>query len=288
MIGALLRLPRQLAVDALANALSAETEPKVIEVIVWCLSRLGRHAAPAIPQLVNVVRDPNSYREEPRIAAFGHRSTIGESAIRTLVAIGPSAAVPLARVIADADESATIRCNAGWGLAHMRTDATPALPILIRVLSDPDEEIRGYAVDTIGGIGPKAREAVPAIETALGDKNAFVRVQAAAALSKVSPRNSKSVSHLILSLNDKDRHIRWLAATHLGELGPDARIAVDVFVAMLAEDELDNRVAYIRALGRIGTDAKRTVAVLEKLASDEENEYVRREAAAALLLIKAK
>ena len=44
---------------------------------------------------------------------------------------------------------------------------------------------RGDAAQTLGRIGPAAREAVPALEKLLGDKERYVRAAAAEALKRI-------------------------------------------------------------------------------------------------------
>jgi HEAT repeat protein len=52
---------------------------------------------------------------------------------------------------------------AAWGLRLLGREARPAVPVMIRLLSDRDTEVQRVAVVCLAGIGPEAAEAVPAL-----------------------------------------------------------------------------------------------------------------------------
>ena len=67
----------------------------------------------------------------------------------------------------------------------LRADALPALPEIIRLLSDKGERIRGKAAETVVTFGSEARAARPALEALRNDKWEFVRDAANAALQRL-------------------------------------------------------------------------------------------------------
>jgi HEAT repeat protein len=53
------------------------------------------------------------------------------------------------------------------------------------VLKDERPEVRKYAAEALGNIGPTARDAFPALEDAEGDPDADVRIATRAAMKKI-------------------------------------------------------------------------------------------------------
>jgi hypothetical protein len=61
----------------------------------------------------------------------------------------------------------------------------PAVPLLLRVLSEGDPGARQSAAYALGQIDPDAEEAIPALEAACQDGDEFVRHEAAQALKRI-------------------------------------------------------------------------------------------------------
>jgi HEAT repeat protein len=59
------------------------------------------------------------------------------------------------------------------------------VPALIAALEDLDQNVRAFAAETLGEIGPQAKVAVTALERALEDKNFVVSSAAKGALFKI-------------------------------------------------------------------------------------------------------
>jgi HEAT repeat protein len=56
-----------------------------------------------------------------------------------------------------------------------------------KMLGDSDSSIRYRAAESLGELGPDAKEAVPALQRALTDTVPAVRIRATNALSKIDP-----------------------------------------------------------------------------------------------------
>lgn len=107
-----------------------------------------------------------------------------------------------------------------WALKLLGPDAKPAVPVLIRLLNQPDPLIAGNAATCLGGIGPAAGEAVPALV------KAFNRSGLAGA---------------------QDENLRSASASALGDIGGAARSAVPLLAA--ATNELTAQLAVIKIQG---------------------------------------
>jgi HEAT repeat protein len=63
------------------------------------------------------------------------------------------------------------RRHAIIALGHLGASGEPAVPLLIRILSNSNQELRGCAIDSLGGLGPHAKSAVPALVQLFEDKD---------------------------------------------------------------------------------------------------------------------
>jgi HEAT repeat protein len=153
------RFVRWAAARALSN-IDPEADPKAAET--------------AVPALARVLFDPDL---NTRMAAAATLEKYGRVAKR---------AVPeMARAVATGDPDsrvAVIRAVEAVDPA----DAQPAIPVLSRSLTHPDNRVRRVAAEALGRIGPAARQAEPALRRALDDSDDLVRKAAAEALMNIS------------------------------------------------------------------------------------------------------
>ena len=153
-------------------------------------------------------------------------------------------------------------------LAIQYMDAKPdaAVPVLCKLLSDPDDWVRGSALQLLGFMGPKAKPAVPALMATLrfGTNKYIVgtRATAAWALGRIGPDARTAVPWLKQSLSDTNTPLRLTAAIALW------RIVQDTNVVALVIEQFDrnphNRDA-LSALGEMGPLAKSAVPTLFKI-----------------------
>jgi HEAT repeat protein len=110
-----------------------------------------------------------------------------------------------------------------------------AVERLCELLTDPDKDVRLFAIDILAGIGSRSAEA--GIIRALKEADVNVAAAAAAALGRIGA--GSAVPPLIAALAS-DSWVRCAAARSLGQIGgPDAMRTL----AGLAQDE-DALVAY--------------------------------------------
>jgi len=153
----------------------------LMSIIIFLVLTLALLAAPArgaddeaagkakVQDLIGNLGDPDG--EIRRRAAEG------------LGRIGPEAkeAIPaLIKVLGNDD----VGRSASVALGRIARGAMEVVPALTRALSDPDVFVRCYAAETLGEIGPGAKEAVHALER-LAEKDPAVRPFAREALEKI-------------------------------------------------------------------------------------------------------
>jgi HEAT repeat protein len=121
-----------------------------------------------------------------------------------------------------------------------QTAVTPeVVPALIKALGDEQWNVRRFASDALGTIGPRAQDAVPALANALADENWEVRWGAAFALRGMGPAAQDAVPALATALGDEKREVRWCAALALGETGPRTKAALAALTRALGDEEPD-------------------------------------------------
>ena len=220
--------------------------------IAFALAHIGPEAKEAVPALIDVLRNDNG---DTRAAAAYALERIGPAAAPAVPAL-----CQLLRT-GDADDK---RCAIG-ALGEIGPAAADGVALLVKELdSESNGGGRWKVADSLGKIGPKAREAVPALVAAPRNPAASVRVSAAWALWRIDGRKQP----LLDALGEDLESIRKDAAIYLGRLGPEAKAAVPGLVKALEDEDKQVREAAAEALGLIGV---REVAVpaLRRTMNDE-------------------
>ena len=110
------------------------------------------------------------------------------------------------------------------------------VPQLIEDLQQTDSGVRYTAVKTLGDRGAEAKEAVPAMIAMLKDSDSSVRIGTAYALAKVGPAAAAAVPALTAALDDRHKDVRQAAAYSLPALGPSAATASRTLQKLAAQD----------------------------------------------------
>jgi hypothetical protein len=100
--------------------------------------------------------------------------------------VDPRPAPDIASLQALLQDEAT-RLDALSALARMGGEALPAVPRLIELLRDEDQQVVTKVLKTLQAIGPPAREAEPVLVELASDQDYLIRLNARAALKVVSP-----------------------------------------------------------------------------------------------------
>jgi len=133
---------------------------------------LGSCGRPAVPALIEVLRDPDR--------------SLHSSAANSLGLMGieaPEAVPALVEALTEPHDNA--RAGAAWALGEIRTEPDKAVPALARALGDKYWPVCSNAASALGKYGQAARGAIPALTTALGDERHEVRASAAEALKQI-------------------------------------------------------------------------------------------------------
>ncbi|MBD2041576.1 sister chromatid cohesion protein PDS5 [Microcoleus sp. FACHB-672] len=208
--------------------------------------------------------------------------TNDQSAIDTLVKIGPEAIPDLSATLKNSSEAA-VRAGAAKALGRIASEAnvetSTIIPPLVEALKDSEPDIRRVAAEALGRMGEPA---VPELIAALKGDSSSVRLVAAEALGQIGPDARLAVPALIDRLEDGDWRVRSGAARALGKIGTEAKLEataiVPPLIQALKDSDPDVRRSAAEALGRIGSPV---VPDLSRALQDE-NVAVRTAAAEAL------
>lgn len=137
---------------------------------------------------------------------------------------------------------------------------------------------RLWAARELRDCGRAARKAIPDLIRVLGDPEADVREAVAMTLAGFG---KPSVEPLIGALRQKDNEAVITASKTLGKLGPDATAAVPALTKLLTDKVPLVAAAAARALGDIGASAGKALPMLVA-AMDSENEDLKDAATAAV------
>jgi HEAT repeat protein len=179
------------------------------------LGRMGHDAAPAVPALMEMVKDEAEH-------AF-----VRQSGIEALEKIGPagraakSVLMEVGRSHKGSAEYWELRSQAIVTLARLDPQDKDLLPFLAGLLEDPQVLVAMKAAEALGELGAGARPAVPALAAALKRteprETTTLRLLTVQALAKVGP-DPAVVEALRSALNDSDAMVSRVAKEALEQL----------------------------------------------------------------------
>ncbi len=160
-------------------------------------------------------------------------------------------------------------------LMHLGPLAKDAVPTLITILDDPNEDPpnKYLATQILGNIGPDAKQAVPAMSAYLRNvrNDEYHRRAAIESIGNLGPAAASAAPLLIEILTDKtlqrDEYTRWLDQESiietLGKIGPASKDAVPILIGMIQGDSKYGPVqeAAGQALARIGLEQEHAGAL---------------------------
>jgi HEAT repeat protein len=228
------RAARLLAIYLRAPRAFADKRDSATEMLGWL------DVPAAVPPLLRALRDPD---EEVRANAAEALHTPGHHDSKSSVS---------ALTMALGDPAAGVRSCAAQTVGDFGAAAESAVPDLIRLLADTDEDVRMFAVSSLGSIGheigPRAQTVAPALCKMLADPAESVRWEAADALGCLGPH---AIPALIRTLGDPAADVRRQAATTLGQIGPSAKAAVPSLQKMLRDNSPGVRTEAAEAIKKI-------------------------------------
>jgi HEAT repeat protein len=206
----------------------------VRKLAVATLGMIGPDAVDAVPDLVAMLRDP--------------QSELHGDALDSLASIG-APAVPALTAAVKQEEDPSLRKQSILALGRV---GKPAIPVLGGALTDKDPSVRLQAVTALGQTGP---DAVATIAKAFGDEDAEVRQEAARVLGTMSKNDPGVVPALVKALRDPAAPVRNQATLSLQAIRPDAETVLNELIPLLEDKTLDIRLVAIRFLGEFGVPA---------------------------------
>jgi HEAT repeat protein len=157
------------------------------------------------------------------------------------------------------DESVEVRVEAIQGLATFAASATDHVPYLIAALDDEDARIRREAAFALWRIGP-GPEAVPSLIDSMRDDD--LRAFAIRTLGNMKPAAVAAVPALVQALEETEGGTRDDVIVALMNMGPAAEPAIAGLAELLMADQPLTRQRAAMALGKIGPAAVEAVPLL--------------------------
>ena len=258
------------AVPAIASALD-DKDPTVRYAAAYALGNMGPAAKEAVATLTAKTSDSDEFLRTIATWAVARLDPANDAwrkkAVPLLVAalqhkdarIRGAAAHALADLFtgdSSVTEAFIARLNdqdhgVGGVVANALVElGEPAVPALIKALDNKD--LRGYAVATLGRIGPKAAAAIGPLTATLADELPAIRRETLFAIGAIAPADPTVIAALAKSLDgDKDGDVRSAAAEALGLIGPGAASAVPTLQKALQDGDQSVREAAAEALKKI-------------------------------------
>jgi len=186
------------------------SDPKERALAAYELGEMGKKAAPAIPFLLELVKDTSPLAWNLTTGAFLERTSPAEEAIVAVAKISYPEIEPVVEVFNLAEKEAAKRVINGLGRKDWATN------VLLATLKNKDPQLRLAAIHNLGGTPDIKKNVVEILISALRDPYPEVREAAAGSFNKFSDK--RSVKPLIAALRDKNAKVKERAAYALGEI----------------------------------------------------------------------
>ena len=125
-----------------------------------------------------------------------------------------------------------VRATAADALGHIGPSATDATPDLIHLLKDQDRDVRYHAVRALHEFGQKAKPAIPALTAVIlnSKEQEPARQWAIKALLVTLPETHEAVVKALIEASDEKINygVRQLARQHLRKIDPEAAKAAGI------------------------------------------------------------
>jgi HEAT repeat protein len=275
---------REAAVEALAR-IGPDAVPHLIELLQALDAKAMEEWLRVRVQALDWSCRAAAQLEEGGAVAIGPRSNFEEIRREPVKALR-SATWCFGHAVADHLRLESAREAAVRVLAHLGSDAAPAVGVLADALADKSRRIRLAAVRALGQVGPAARSAMPGLVRALAEVDP-VRKAATEALGRVDanwatlPELEGAIAALAAELR-RTGDLGQGAADALVAIGP---ASVPALIRGLASDDRIEREAAANTLGRLGPAARGAVPALQTTLQDQHG-WVRDAAARALRAIE--
>lgn len=209
------------AVPALLNCLTAAVRSNVLgtgigdkeaELAAYALGEIGPAATPAVPDLVSISTNQ----------ALANRGYLRIEARAALIKIRPAYWEPLLQTLMDTSDT-TNWLQADSVLMMVHNGGDPAVPALVRCLSQTNSLLHNAALVRLGKIHARPDICIPAILPFLDSTNGWQRSLAIESICDFGPTtNHLGVPEIIKCLSDQDADVAWRARRALKQIDPAA------------------------------------------------------------------
>lgn len=188
------------------------------------VAKLGPKAEKAIPTLVNQLKsDRGRYKNQIAYRTAFALGKIGKAAIPSLGSL----------II---DSSATRRRTAALAFGWIEPKATDAIPDLLELLEDQNEEVRYATIETFGRIGEPA--IAPIVSVLKTSKSSTKIISSLRALEKIGPSASKAQNAVSKFLEpDSDPKVSMAAVKALGAFRLKGEILVSYLNSRIESED---------------------------------------------------
>jgi HEAT repeat protein len=188
-------------------------------------------------------------------------------------AYGAAALPELIDLLQDTDDD--VCKTALYDLGEIGPEAKTAVPAITNILQDKSKQCHGEAIITLGKIGPDAKSAVPALVGLLPDITDWTtHTDILHAIDKIKPDANILVPELVRLLRNKqyEGYVVYNEVIDLIKaLKPDVKIAVPAFIDLLRDKDSDVRDSAARAIGELPSDALTYVPAIIELFHDKDS-----------------
>jgi len=266
--------------ELVKNLAKGKSDPWAVCFCAWALGAIGPAAKDAVPNLIKAFKsEQNTSHGKWDFPPYGFIAwALGRIG---LTAEQVRETVPvLAKRLHGKDLSA--QNNVAWVLSRVGAAAEPAMPELLRALDKdhwPHKYAGYFSARALGNIG---KPAIPGLCKVFAGGDAAARANAARALGWMGADAKEAVPALIGRFkNDSSGTVRGRAAVALIEIDPTGAEVISALAEALGDKAYGVRHTVAKVLGTCGPAAKAAIPALEKALKDERKE-VKRAAALAL------
>ncbi len=170
------------AVSALKNASRTTVEPGATKVRAAAKATLIRLGQEPLQTHVDLLRQASDYEA-------------WNEGLDTLMWLGTNAApaIPVFADIVLSQDDVHLRNRAAGLLGEMRISPEICVPVLVRVLGEP--QMRYKALEALREFGPNAKSATDAVVSCLSDTNRYTRARALEALCAIDPKKANVLTN---------------------------------------------------------------------------------------------
>jgi HEAT repeat protein len=229
--------------------------------IAYALMNLGPHAAPAVPNLIEMLKDED------------FQNVI--ISCQVLANIGPDAAPAADKLMQLMQEGITSeRGHAALALGAIgKIDGVDSVAKIVALLEDSSQTVRERAMAALGRMGPAAKDALKDVEAAFDDDAFVPKAEAAFAHYRISGDKQVATARLIELLKTTRHEIP--AIQKLGEMQGDAAAAVEPLLQKLASEDESIQFEVCQSLGDIGVNSPKVRAALSRLTKTDDEDLNR-------------